>query len=194
MLGLRSARPPAVVAVLAVGALMLGTGSATAGHVTDPRTKNLHPMGHIEEPASLLTGPPTIHTDIFGHEPGGGVQALPLQRERDGQGCQAEPPQPADPGVHALGDRSRDVVDRRRGGLIEGGTSGGRPSSCPQWRRSRRRAARRMDALAARSCRRVTARGQPDRCKGERDRTSERTLPCPAATRQVRAPRRGGPC
>jgi hypothetical protein len=64
MLGLRSARPPAVVAVLAVGALMLGTGSATAGHVTDPRTKNLHPMGHIEEPASLLTGPPTIHTDI----------------------------------------------------------------------------------------------------------------------------------
>ncbi len=35
-----------------------------AEHSDDPRTKNLHPMGHIEEPASLLTGPPTIHTDI----------------------------------------------------------------------------------------------------------------------------------
>jgi hypothetical protein len=37
---------------------------AQAGHDDDPRTQNLHPMGHIEEPASLLTGPPTIHTDI----------------------------------------------------------------------------------------------------------------------------------
>ena len=35
-----------------------------AEHNDDPRTQNLHPMGHIEEPASLLTGPPTIHTDI----------------------------------------------------------------------------------------------------------------------------------
>jgi len=43
---------------------MLATTSATAGHVADPRTKNLHPMGHIVEPASLLTGPPTIHTDL----------------------------------------------------------------------------------------------------------------------------------
>ena len=61
---LRSTRPPAFVAVLSAGALLLGTGTATAGHVADPRTNNLHPLGHIEEPASLLTGPPTIHTDI----------------------------------------------------------------------------------------------------------------------------------
>ena len=27
---------------------------AQAGHDEDPRTNNLHPMGHIAEPASLL--------------------------------------------------------------------------------------------------------------------------------------------
>jgi hypothetical protein len=40
---------------------------AGAGHDNDPRTKNLHPMGHIVEPASLLNpdvGNPNIHTDI----------------------------------------------------------------------------------------------------------------------------------
>ena len=37
---------------------------AGAGHNTDTRTRNLHPLGDIVEPASLLTGPPTIHTDI----------------------------------------------------------------------------------------------------------------------------------
>ena len=37
---------------------------ASAHHENDPRTKNLHPMGHIEEPASLFFGPPTVHTDI----------------------------------------------------------------------------------------------------------------------------------
>ena len=37
---------------------------AQAGHDDDPRTQNLHPMGHIEEPASLFHGPPTVHTDI----------------------------------------------------------------------------------------------------------------------------------
>jgi hypothetical protein len=37
---------------------------ATAGHDDDPRTKNLHPMGHIEEPGSLFHGPPSIQTDI----------------------------------------------------------------------------------------------------------------------------------
>jgi len=36
----------------------------SAGHDDDPSTENLHPLGHIEEPASLLTGPPTVHTDI----------------------------------------------------------------------------------------------------------------------------------
>ena len=60
----RSLRPPALIAVLSAGALLLATGTASAGHDDDPRTKNLHPLGHIEEPASLLTGPPTIHTDI----------------------------------------------------------------------------------------------------------------------------------
>ena len=40
---------------------------ASAGHSTDPRTPNMHPLGHIEEPASLLNpavGNPDIHTDI----------------------------------------------------------------------------------------------------------------------------------
>jgi hypothetical protein len=38
-----------------------------AGHEEDPRTQNLHPMGHIFEPASLLNtdiGNTNIHTDI----------------------------------------------------------------------------------------------------------------------------------
>ena len=35
-----------------------------AGHDDDPRTKNLHPMGHIVEPASLFYGPPSVHTDM----------------------------------------------------------------------------------------------------------------------------------
>jgi hypothetical protein len=41
--------------------------AAGAGHTTDPRTANMHPLGHIEEPASLLNpavGNPDIHTDI----------------------------------------------------------------------------------------------------------------------------------
>jgi hypothetical protein len=41
---------------------------ASAGHDDDPRTLNLHPLGHIEEPASLFyPAPPNfanIHTDI----------------------------------------------------------------------------------------------------------------------------------
>jgi LVIVD repeat-containing protein len=51
----------ASVVVVAVGL------PAGAGHSTDPRTKNLHPKGHIVEPASLLNpavGNPDIHTDI----------------------------------------------------------------------------------------------------------------------------------
>jgi hypothetical protein len=28
--------------------------AASAGHKTDPLTKNLHPLGHIEEPRSLI--------------------------------------------------------------------------------------------------------------------------------------------
>jgi LVIVD repeat len=41
--------------------------AASAGHASDPRTKNLHPKGHISEPASLLNpavANPDIHTDI----------------------------------------------------------------------------------------------------------------------------------
>ncbi len=47
-----------------VFALVVIALPVSAGHDDDPSTENLHPLGHIEEPASLLTGPPTIHTDI----------------------------------------------------------------------------------------------------------------------------------
>ena len=52
--------------VIAMGALLLAGGPAFAGHADDPRTKNLHPLGHIVEPASLFTGAGggNIHTDI----------------------------------------------------------------------------------------------------------------------------------
>ena len=52
------------VAVLAFLAFPLAAG---AGHDSDPHTDNLHPLGHIVEPASLLNpavGNPDIHTDI----------------------------------------------------------------------------------------------------------------------------------
>ncbi|MEO8290564.1 MAG: hypothetical protein ABI649_06160 [Gaiellaceae bacterium] len=52
--------------LLAAGVLALPL-AAQAGHRTDPRTANIHPLGHIEEPASLLNpavGNPDIHTDI----------------------------------------------------------------------------------------------------------------------------------
>ncbi len=53
---------PAAVAVLIAGGTPAG-----AGHDTDPHTNNMHSMGHIVEPASLLNpavGNPNIHTDI----------------------------------------------------------------------------------------------------------------------------------
>jgi hypothetical protein len=56
----------AAVAVLAILALTF-PAAAMAGHKTDPRTKNLHPLGHIIEPAVLggFGGAnPDIHTDI----------------------------------------------------------------------------------------------------------------------------------
>jgi hypothetical protein len=37
---------------------------AAAEHEDRPRTDNLHPMGHIEEPRSLFFGPDDVHTDI----------------------------------------------------------------------------------------------------------------------------------
>ncbi len=46
--------------------LLLFVAPVLAEHDEDPRTNNLHPMGHIVEPASLLTGAGggNIHTDI----------------------------------------------------------------------------------------------------------------------------------
>jgi LVIVD repeat len=38
--------------------------SASAGHTSDPRTKNLHPKGHIVEPERVLGGTGDFHTDI----------------------------------------------------------------------------------------------------------------------------------
>lgn len=54
----------AVLAIVSTFLLAIPLGSAQAGHDDDPRTKNLHPMGHIEEAASLFYGPPNVHTDI----------------------------------------------------------------------------------------------------------------------------------
>lgn len=56
----------ALVLLGAVLALVISALPASAGHDDDPRTENLHPIGHIEEPASLLNPdlPPTVHTDI----------------------------------------------------------------------------------------------------------------------------------
>ena len=46
--------------------LLLAAVPVSAGHDDDPKTNNLHPLGHIEEPASLLTGAGggNVHTDI----------------------------------------------------------------------------------------------------------------------------------
>lgn len=56
-----------LVLVGLVAALVSPVGPALADHDDDPRTRNLHPMGHIVEPASLLNpdvGNTNIHTDI----------------------------------------------------------------------------------------------------------------------------------
>jgi hypothetical protein len=55
-----------VLLALAVGIIAFPL-AAGAGHQTDPRTPDLVPRGHIEEPASLLNpaiGNPDVHTDI----------------------------------------------------------------------------------------------------------------------------------
>ena len=54
----------AVILIGAALALVVTALPASAGHDDDPSTQNLHPLGHIEEPASLFHGPPTVHTDI----------------------------------------------------------------------------------------------------------------------------------
>jgi hypothetical protein len=60
---MRIKRRSVLLALVAVATLAT-TLPASAGHDDDPRTENLHPLGHIEEPASLFFGPPTVHTDI----------------------------------------------------------------------------------------------------------------------------------
>ncbi|HEX6329687.1 MAG TPA: hypothetical protein VF129_00145 [Actinomycetota bacterium] len=57
----------ALVGVTVVLLLMPLGVPASAGHDGDPRTKNLHPMGHIQEPRSLIDPDAdnhNIHTDI----------------------------------------------------------------------------------------------------------------------------------
>jgi hypothetical protein len=60
-----------LIRTLGLAACVLGlvavAPAASAGHKTDPHTKNLHPLGHIEEPRSLINprvGNTNIHTDI----------------------------------------------------------------------------------------------------------------------------------
>ena len=57
----------ALVAAIVFAAAMSAV-PAEAGHDDDPRTRNLHPIGHIEEPASLFNPEPpngqNIHTDL----------------------------------------------------------------------------------------------------------------------------------
>jgi hypothetical protein len=65
--GVQMRRLGYLLVIASVAALVSPVAPATAGHDNDPRTKNLHPMGHIEEPASLLNadvGNPDVHTDI----------------------------------------------------------------------------------------------------------------------------------
>jgi hypothetical protein len=55
--------------VLGALAALVVPSVAQAGHTTDPRTKNIHPLGHIIEPAVLggFGGAnPDIHTDCSG--------------------------------------------------------------------------------------------------------------------------------
>ncbi|MDH3753198.1 MAG: hypothetical protein OEU32_04925 [Acidimicrobiia bacterium] len=62
----RQRRLVLVGAVAILMAALVVASPAGAGHDDDPGSGNLHPMGHIEEPASLLTGAGggNIHTDI----------------------------------------------------------------------------------------------------------------------------------
>ena len=55
-----------VLQVLAAAALLSVPFGAQAMHDGDPSTQNMHPLGHDEVPASLLTGAGggNIHTDI----------------------------------------------------------------------------------------------------------------------------------
>ena len=66
MRSLSARRVGVALAALMVAAVAVPVSSASAGHETDPRSENLRPRGHIEEPASLLTGAGggNIHTDI----------------------------------------------------------------------------------------------------------------------------------
>jgi hypothetical protein len=52
------------VLIAAVVTLVATAMPASAGHEDDPRTKNMHPMGHIEEPRAFLPGDIEAHSDI----------------------------------------------------------------------------------------------------------------------------------
>lgn len=56
-----------IASLVVLAGLLVFPAAARAGHENDPRTKNLHPLGHIVEPA-VLGGfggaDPDIHTDI----------------------------------------------------------------------------------------------------------------------------------
>ena len=52
------------VVVMSVAAFAAFGLPASAEHQDRPRTSNLHPMGHIEEPRNLLAGDLNINTDI----------------------------------------------------------------------------------------------------------------------------------
>jgi hypothetical protein len=62
---MRSFRNVFVVGLLTLGFVAFPLG-ASASHGDDPRTNNIHPKGHIEEPRSLIRPgeDPNIHTDI----------------------------------------------------------------------------------------------------------------------------------
>jgi hypothetical protein len=52
-----------ILFIAALG-LVVTAMPASAFHEDRPRTNNIHPMGHIEEPRSLFFGPDDVHTDI----------------------------------------------------------------------------------------------------------------------------------
>jgi hypothetical protein len=54
-----------LILIVIVTVLIALPGLLSAGHDDDPKTENIHPMGHDEAEASLFHGPPfDIHTDI----------------------------------------------------------------------------------------------------------------------------------
>jgi hypothetical protein len=57
-------RRPLILGAIAIGLLAAGASPAWAGHETDPRTKNLHPMGHTDDNRPVVTFAEAFFTDI----------------------------------------------------------------------------------------------------------------------------------